>query len=134
MELSVISQLVAKHLSETDPALLPAESDASKPRRRTTLLGQPCSDRERCLIDHAITALQKIEGRERTDMLTREELEVLRGARRPQLLEPDCPRLEIDLHRQVLFVIDRVEATPRIGSVRNIKHATVTFLSGPVQY
>jgi hypothetical protein len=32
-ELSVISQLDA-----TDPALLPAESDASKPRRRTTLL------------------------------------------------------------------------------------------------
>jgi zinc ribbon protein len=36
--LSVISQLVAKHLSATDPALLPAESDASKPRRRTTVL------------------------------------------------------------------------------------------------
>jgi hypothetical protein len=37
-ELSVISQLVAKHLSATDPALLPAESDASKPRRTTNLL------------------------------------------------------------------------------------------------
>jgi hypothetical protein len=37
-ELSVISQLVAKHLSATDPALLPAESDASKPHRRAILL------------------------------------------------------------------------------------------------
>ena len=37
-ELSVISQLVAKHLSATDPALLPAESDASKPHLRTILL------------------------------------------------------------------------------------------------
>jgi hypothetical protein len=37
-KLSVISQLVAKHLSATDPALLPAESEASKPHRTTNLL------------------------------------------------------------------------------------------------
>jgi hypothetical protein len=38
VKLSVISQLVAKHPSATDPAPLPAESDASKPHRRTILL------------------------------------------------------------------------------------------------
>jgi zinc-ribbon domain len=37
-KLSVISQLVAKHPSATDLALLPVKSDASKPHRRTILL------------------------------------------------------------------------------------------------
>jgi N-acetylmuramoyl-L-alanine amidase len=68
-------------------------------------------------LHHAITALQKIEGRERTGVLTREALEVLRSARRPQLLESDCPRLEIDLDRQVLFVINCLGAAPRILSI-----------------
>jgi cell wall hydrolase len=68
-------------------------------------------------LHYAITALQKIEGRERTGVLTREELEVLRGARRPLLLESDCPQIEIDLDRQVLFVIDCMESVPRILSI-----------------
>src|SRR5882672_4804222 len=56
-------------------------------------------------LHHAITALQKIEGLERTGILTGEELEVLRSARRPQPLESEYPHLEIDLDRQVLLVI-----------------------------
>ncbi len=38
MELQVISQLVAKHLSTTDPTLPPVESDAGKLHRMPTLL------------------------------------------------------------------------------------------------
>jgi N-acetylmuramoyl-L-alanine amidase len=68
-------------------------------------------------LHHAITALQKIEGRKRTGILTREELEVLRSARRPQPLESENPHLEIDLDRQVLLVIDGMEAAPRILSI-----------------
>jgi N-acetylmuramoyl-L-alanine amidase len=68
-------------------------------------------------LHHAITALQKIEGRERTGVLTREELEVLRSARMPQPLESEYPHLEIDLDRQVLLVIDGMEAAPRILSI-----------------
>jgi hypothetical protein len=68
-------------------------------------------------LHHAITALQKIEGRERTGILTKEELEVLRGARRPQPLESEYSHLEIDLDRQVLFVIDGMVAAPRILSI-----------------
>jgi cell wall hydrolase len=68
-------------------------------------------------LHYAITALQKIEGRERTGVLTREELEVLRGARKPPLFESDCPQIEIDLERQVLFVIDCMGAVPRILSI-----------------
>lgn len=68
-------------------------------------------------LHHAITALQKIEGRERTGVLTREELEVLRSARMPQPLESEYPHLEIDLDRQVLLVIDGMGAAPRILSI-----------------
>jgi lipoprotein-anchoring transpeptidase ErfK/SrfK len=55
---------------------------------------------------HALIAFQKIEGRVRTGVLTLEELETLRVAQRPQVLETGYPHIEIDLHRQVLFVVD----------------------------
>jgi lipoprotein-anchoring transpeptidase ErfK/SrfK len=55
---------------------------------------------------HALIAFQKIEGRNRTGVLTREELEVLRVTQRPRTLETDYPHIEVDLHRQVLFVVD----------------------------
>jgi N-acetylmuramoyl-L-alanine amidase len=68
-------------------------------------------------LHHAITALQKIEGRERTGILTREGLEVLRSARMPQPLESEYPHLEVDLDRQILLVIDGRGAAPRILSI-----------------
>jgi lipoprotein-anchoring transpeptidase ErfK/SrfK len=55
---------------------------------------------------HALIAFQKIEGRDRTGVLTIEELEALRVAQIPQVLETGYPHIEIDLHRQVLFVVD----------------------------
>ena len=55
---------------------------------------------------HALIAFQKIEGRDRTGVLTVDELEALRDAQRPQALETGYPHIEIDLHRQVLFVVD----------------------------
>jgi N-acetylmuramoyl-L-alanine amidase len=55
---------------------------------------------------HALIAFQKIEGRDRTGVLTREELEALRVAQRPQPLETGYPHIEVDLHRQVLLVVD----------------------------
>jgi cell wall hydrolase len=55
---------------------------------------------------HALIAFQKIEGRERTGVLTLQELEALRVAQMPQVLETGYPHIEIDLHRQVLFVVD----------------------------
>jgi cell wall hydrolase len=68
-------------------------------------------------LHHAITAFQKVEGRERTGILTREELEVLRGARMPRPLKSEYPHLEIDLDRQVLLVIDGMGVAPRILSI-----------------
>jgi L,D-transpeptidase catalytic domain len=55
---------------------------------------------------HALIAFQKIEGRERTGVLTIEELDALRVARRPPPMETGYSHIEIDLHRQVLFVVD----------------------------
>jgi lipoprotein-anchoring transpeptidase ErfK/SrfK len=55
---------------------------------------------------HALIAFQKIEDRKRTGVLTREELEALRVAQEPQALEIGYPHIEVDLHRQVLFVVD----------------------------
>jgi cell wall hydrolase len=63
---------------------------------------------------HALIAFQKIEGRDRTGVLTIEELEALRVAQRPQALETGYPHIEIDLHRQVLFVVDVAGVPVRI--------------------
>jgi hypothetical protein len=63
---------------------------------------------------HALIAFQKIAGRERTGVLTKAELEALRIARRPQLLETGYPHVEIDLDRQVLFILDCAGAEARI--------------------
>jgi hypothetical protein len=63
---------------------------------------------------HALVAFQKIEGRKRTGALTREELGALRKAKRPQALEWSYPHIEIDLQRQVLFVVDCCGAILRI--------------------
>jgi hypothetical protein len=63
---------------------------------------------------HALIAFQKIEGRNRAGVLTREELEALRVARSPQALETGYPHVEVDLHRQVLFVVDVAGVPVRI--------------------
>jgi lipoprotein-anchoring transpeptidase ErfK/SrfK len=63
---------------------------------------------------HALIAFQKIEGLKRIGVLTRDELEALRVARRPQALENGYPHVEVDLHRQVLFVVDVAGVSLRI--------------------
>ncbi len=55
---------------------------------------------------HALIAFQKIEGRPRTGVLTKAEIEALRNGRRPQARESGYPHIEVDICRQVLFVVD----------------------------
>ncbi|HKO41818.1 MAG TPA: L,D-transpeptidase family protein [Pyrinomonadaceae bacterium] len=55
---------------------------------------------------HALIAFQKVEGRQRTGKLTREELQAMRVAVRPVPRHRDYAHIEIDLTRQVLFIID----------------------------
>jgi hypothetical protein len=54
----------------------------------------------------ALIAFQKVEGRERTGRLTLNELEALREASRPLPLNAEYAHVEIDISRQVLFVVD----------------------------
>jgi lipoprotein-anchoring transpeptidase ErfK/SrfK len=63
---------------------------------------------------HALIAFQKIESRDRTGVLTIEELEALRVAQKPQTFENGYPHIEVDLHRQVLFVVGAQDADLRI--------------------
>jgi hypothetical protein len=63
---------------------------------------------------HALIAFQKVEGRPRTGVLTTEEIEALRKARRPEPLESGYPHIEIDLCRQVLFAVELGGADLRI--------------------
>ncbi len=55
---------------------------------------------------HALIAFQKVERRPRTGKLTLNELDALRSARRPTARHGLYAHIEIDLERQVLFVID----------------------------
>lgn len=63
---------------------------------------------------HALIAFQKVENRFRTGILTEEELRALREAKRPVPLESGYPHIEIDLGRQVLFLVEVGEVPLRI--------------------
>jgi len=55
---------------------------------------------------HALIAFQKAEGRKRTGKLTRAELQALLSANRPLPKYSGFAHVEIDLNRQVLFIVD----------------------------
>lgn len=63
---------------------------------------------------HALIAFQKVERRARTGKLTLDELNALRAATRPLPRHARYPHVEIDLERQVLFVVDENGAVARI--------------------
>lgn len=54
---------------------------------------------------HALIAFQKIEGRPRTGVLTNKELLALRQATPPQPRDTSFAHIEVDLTRQVLFIV-----------------------------
>ncbi|HEX7333657.1 MAG TPA: L,D-transpeptidase family protein [Pyrinomonadaceae bacterium] len=63
---------------------------------------------------HALIAFQKVEHRARSGKLTLDELNALRAATRPHPRYARHPHVEIDLERQVLFVIDEGGEISRI--------------------
>jgi len=63
---------------------------------------------------HALIAFQKVERRPRTGKLTLDEFNALRAATRPQPLHSGYAHVEIDLTRQVLFLIDESGEVARI--------------------
>ncbi len=63
---------------------------------------------------HALIAFQKVEERPRTGILTWSELEALKNASRPSPRHAGYAHIEIDLKRQVLFVIDASGTVVRV--------------------
>ena len=63
---------------------------------------------------HAIIAFQKVERRKRTGVLTEAELKAMRAATRPEPKSKDGAHVELDLTRQVLFLVDDRGAISRI--------------------
>ena len=55
---------------------------------------------------HAIIAFQKVEGRKRTGVLTEDELQAMRLASRPTPKCTGMAYIEVDIARQVLFLVD----------------------------
>lgn len=55
---------------------------------------------------HAITAFQKVEGRRRTGILTQKELNAMRLASRPVGKYTGPAHIEIDVTRQIIFLVD----------------------------
>ncbi|HZT57898.1 MAG TPA: L,D-transpeptidase family protein [Pyrinomonadaceae bacterium] len=62
----------------------------------------------------ALVAFQKVERRDRTGVLTLEELQALRGASRPRPLEGGPAHVEVDISRQVLFFVDDAGVVTKI--------------------
>jgi lipoprotein-anchoring transpeptidase ErfK/SrfK len=65
----------------------------------------------------ALIAFQKVEGRTRTSRLTLKELDALRSATRPPPLEAGPFHVEVDLVRQVLFIVDDAGTVSKILAV-----------------
>lgn len=64
---------------------------------------------------HALVAFQKVEGRKRTGVLTENELTALRKSARPAAaVQNGTAHIEIDLKRQVLFLVDENNLVTRI--------------------
>lgn len=63
---------------------------------------------------HALIAFQKVERRGRTGKLTADELNALRAATRPHPRYGGYPHVEIDLERQVLFIVDESGEVMRV--------------------
>lgn len=66
---------------------------------------------------HALIAFQKVEGRDANGKLTSAELEALRNASRPAPMEGGAAHIEVDLTRQVLFVVDNGGVVTRVLSI-----------------
>ena len=56
----------------------------------------------------AVVAFQKVTGRKRTGVLSRAEKAAVMRVERPEPLEKDQAHIEIDITRQVLFVVDEL--------------------------
>ncbi|HZS45323.1 MAG TPA: L,D-transpeptidase family protein [Blastocatellia bacterium] len=85
-------------------------ADVLAAKQRLSDLGYwvgPVNDKSDTYLRQSLIAFQKVEGRPRTGKLTADELQALQSAKRPEPLEKTGnEHVEVDLQRQVLFVVD----------------------------
>lgn len=106
-------------LAQTDKTAKPQTPTAAEVREARERLAQlgywvnPDGEAAEPSLRHALIAFQKIAGRPRTGVLTAEELQALRTAQPPVPRESGYPHIEIDLCRQVLFLVEVGEVSLR---------------------
>lgn len=98
---------------------LPALSveEIAETRKRLAELGYWLKEEEAgedASLRHALIAFQKVEGRPRTGKLTKEELEAVRTAKAPKPRETGYAHIEVDLCRQVLFLVEADDKPLRV--------------------
>ena len=101
-----LTSLAAKREVTTDP-IGPAE--ILEAEQRLAALGYwtgPIDGKLDSGSRHALVAFQKVEGRKRTGQLTVQELEAVRAAARPLPKFGGNAHAEVDLERQVLFIVN----------------------------
>ena len=96
-------------------------ADNKEAKERLTTLGYWMAKTDESY-RHALIAFQKVQALTPTGKLSLEDLEVLRAARTPvpkevQQLDEGKIRVEVDLRRQVLFVIDHENNVTKVLSV-----------------
>jgi lipoprotein-anchoring transpeptidase ErfK/SrfK len=99
------------------PSPAPSAEAVTEARQRLAELGywvKADGAADEASLRHALIAFQKIEDRPRTGVLTEDEVQALRSARRPATRETGYPHVEIDLCRQVLFLVGAGDAPLRI--------------------
>jgi peptidoglycan hydrolase-like protein with peptidoglycan-binding domain len=113
------------------PAQSSRRRSQPKPSRRARITSQMIAEAQRRLLDlgywiggadgkwgetsrHGLIAFQKVERRARTGKLTLSELQALRGASRPVPRERGVAHVEVDLRRQVLFMVEADGTVSRI--------------------
>lgn len=99
------------------PLPKPSAAEILEARQLLQRLGYwviPTGETEDASLRHALTAFQKVAARPRTGKLTAAELQALRLAQRPTPQETTGAHLEIDLDRQVLFVVNEQGMVERI--------------------
>ncbi len=105
------------HTSSSSSAPELSSSEKREAEQRLWDLGYwagPVDDKFDADSRHALIAFQKVERRVRTGKLTLDELNALRVAARPRPMHAHYPHVEIDLERQVLFVVDENREVTRI--------------------
>lgn len=92
-----------------DPALRITRTTIADAQRRLTELGYWIARTDGkwdAASRHGLIAFQKVEGRPRTGRLTVAELRALNAASRPSPRETGFAHIEVDLQKQVLFMVD----------------------------